>query len=90
MTVSRRAVLRGAGAAAVGLVVGFDPVGRRWITAADAATCSFDDVPTLQGDLLFDAAARSAAATDKGNYVTRTPCAVLRAASVEDIAIMVR
>jgi cytokinin dehydrogenase len=86
--ISRRRFLKAAGAAA--LVVGFDPVGRRWVTAAEASTgCVFDDAPALDGVLLLDAAAREAVSTDSGNIVHRTPCAVLRPGSVPDVAEMV-
>jgi cytokinin dehydrogenase len=87
--ISRRQFLKTAGAAAV--VVGFDPVGRRWVTAADvSAGCAFDDAPALDGVLLLDPASRQAVSTDSGNIVFRTPCAVLRPGSVADIANMVR
>jgi FAD/FMN-containing dehydrogenase len=72
------------------LVFGFDPVGRRWVTAAEASTgCEFEDAPALDGVLLLDAASRQAVSTDSGNIVHHTPCAVLRPGSVSDIAKMV-
>ena len=73
------------------LVVGFDPAGRRWVAAADTASCpSFDDVPRLDGTLYLDGTTRSSDARDLGRIVERVPCAVLRPGSVEDIAVMVR
>ncbi len=88
-TISRRQFLKVAGAAV--LVVGFDPVGRHWVSAAEASTgCAFDNAPALDGVLLLDSGSRHAVSTDKGNIVHHTPCAVLRPGSVSDIAEMVR
>ncbi len=86
---SRRAVLKGALAGAV--VAGFDPLGRRWVSGAEASGCpAFDDAPRLDGALLLDTASRAADSRDKGNMVQATPCAVLRPGSVKDIQRMVR
>lgn len=86
---SRRGFLVGLGAAA--LVAGFDPISRRWVSVAEAAGCStFSDAPALAGVVLLDAASRQAVSTDKGNIVSRMPCAVLRPGSVEDISKMIR
>jgi hypothetical protein len=71
------------------VVVGFDPLNRRWVAQAEAASCpTFQDVPRLDGVLLLDTASRDAASQDKGNIVSRTPCAVLRPGSVEDIRLI--
>lgn len=87
--IGRRQFLGGAGAAA--LVVGFDPLGRGWVTEAEAATRpSFAHVPALDGELAFDESSRDAVSTDLGNIVRRRPRAVLRPGSVRDIATMVR
>lgn len=51
---------------------------------------SFDDVPPLDGTLYLDLGARQADARDLGRIVERVPCAVLRPASVGDIAAMIR
>ncbi len=84
----RREFLKLAGA--VALVVGFDPIGRHWTTRAEAAgSCSFDDVPPLDGTLRLDVASLSADSTDKGNLIKRAPCAVLAPGSVADIRKMI-
>ena len=90
--IDRRGVLGLLGAGGLALVAGFDPVGRTWISTAEAAGgCrSFDDVPPLDGVLLIDDASRAAVATDKGNIVQQPPCAVLRPGSVRDIQRMIR
>lgn len=86
--ITRRQMVKGLLAGAV--VVGFDPLRGRWITAAEATACDdFQDIPALDGTLLLDDAARAAVATDQGNISHATPCAVLRAGSVEDIRVMV-
>ena len=84
---SRRKFLGGVAGAAV---VGFSPLHRLWITGASAAECDFADLPPLDGVLLTDTTARESDATDNGNIVRQTPCAVLQTGSVEDIKKMVR
>src|SRR5688572_20174297 len=65
------------------IAAGFDPVGRRWISEAEASQCpTFADAPRLDGVLLLDDPSRAADARDKGNIVFHTPCAVLRPGSV--------
>jgi cytokinin dehydrogenase len=79
------------GAAAAAAVVGFDPLGRTWVTAAEAAECpSFAGAPPLEGELAVDEASREAVATDLGNIIVHKPCAVLRPRSANDIAAMIR
>ncbi|HYF61847.1 MAG TPA: FAD-binding protein [Herpetosiphonaceae bacterium] len=78
--ISRRTFLKGLVAGAV--VVGFDPFRRSWVTDASAATANF---PTFDGVLYTDSAALAAAADDFGHIVHRTPTAVLKAGSVNDI-----
>lgn len=86
--ISRRGLL---GAAASAAVVGFAPLGRGWITEAEAATTpSFASTPPLDGELAVDAAARQAVATDLGNIVRHEPDAVLRPGSTRDISAMIR
>jgi cytokinin dehydrogenase len=87
--ISRRAFLTGLTAATATLIVGFDPAERSWITAAHAAG-SFDPLPPLDGALLTDDAALTAASGDYGRVITRRPMAVLKPGSVQDIATMVR
>lgn len=87
--ISRRDFVTGVGAAAA--VVGFDPLGRRWVTAAEATGSPlFAGIPPLSGELVVDPAARNAVASDQGNLVRRTPGAVLRPGSVRDVSAMIR
>lgn len=78
--ISRRSFLKGLVAGAV--VVGFDPIRRSWVTEASAATANF---PTFDGVLYTDSASLAAAADDFGHIIHRTPTAVLKAGSVNDI-----
>ncbi|NJP99114.1 FAD-binding protein [Streptomyces zingiberis] len=88
--IGRRQFL-GVSAAGAAVVVGFDPSGRGWVTeAAAAGRPSFAAAPALDGELLLDAVSRQAVTTDLGNIVRRAPRAVLRPASVADIAKMIR
>ena len=90
-SLTRRQVLGAFGATGLAIVAGFDPVGRQWISQAEAAQCpAFADVPRLDGVLLLDTATRQADGRDKGNIVFATPCAVLRPGSVGDIQQMIR
>src|SRR5919112_132129 len=50
----------------------------------------FSQLPPLDGTLTTDPAALAAAADDFGHIVHRTPVAVLRPGSVEDVVKMVR
>ncbi|NUU22234.1 MAG: FAD-binding protein [Streptomycetaceae bacterium] len=86
--VSRRRFLSAAAVGAV--VVGFDGVAGRWVTAAEAATTGFSRVPALDGTLVLDDATRAANSTDAGHMATRVPCAVLFPGSVRDVQVMVR
>ncbi len=86
-TTSRRSFLISLAAGAV--VVGFDPLGRTWVSQADATT-PLVDVPPLDGELLTDETSLSKAADDFGHIVHRTPVAVLKPGSVDDIETMVR
>lgn len=89
--IGRRQFLGRAGAVAAATVVGFDALGRGWVTAAEAETSTpFAEVPALDGELLLDNPSRNAVATDLGNIVHRTPRAVLRPGSARDIAAMIR
>lgn len=87
-SVSRRSVLRAVAAGA--LVLGFDPVGRSWVTEASAAPGAHSGLPRLDGTLRVDATSLQQAADDFGHIVHRTPVAVLEPGSIEDIARVVR
>jgi cytokinin dehydrogenase len=86
-TTSRRSFLIGLTAGAA--VVGFDLVSRSWVTRAVAAP-GLAGVPSLDGELLTDPTTLQNAADDFGHIVHRTPVAVLRPGSVDDIVAMVR
>ncbi|ATB32986.1 FAD-binding protein [Melittangium boletus] len=80
----RRTVFRGALLAAA---AAFNPVGRSW---ASETRPGFISPPPLDGQLLLDDAARTAAAEDYGHIVHHRPWAVLVPGSVNDIVKMVR
>ena len=63
-TTSRRSFLISMAAGAA--VVGFDPLGRSWVTEADAAT-TLAGIPPLDGELLTDPASLQQAANDLGS-----------------------
>jgi cytokinin dehydrogenase len=86
-TTTRRTFLAGLAAGAV--VIGFDPLGHSWVTAADAAT-TLVGVPPLDGELRTDPGSLQDAADDFGHIVHRTPIAVLLPGSVDDIVAMIR
>ncbi|HEV2860624.1 MAG TPA: FAD-binding protein [Pyrinomonadaceae bacterium] len=77
------------GIVATSVVVGFDLAGRSWVTKASAAD-TFAGLPPLDGTLTTDPASLAAAADDFGHLVHRTPVAVLRPGSVEDVIKLVR
>jgi cytokinin dehydrogenase len=84
---ARRQFLAGVVGATAAL--GFNPITRRWVSVAHASS-PFEDLPHLDGVLLFDTASRAADAVDVGNIVHETPLAVLRPGSVDDIQKMIR
>jgi FAD/FMN-containing dehydrogenase len=84
--ISRRGLLKGFFATSV--VLGFDLTGRSWVTEASGG--DFSQLPPLDGTLTTDPAALAAAADDFGHIVHRSPVAVLRPGSVEDVAKVVR
>lgn len=87
---SRRDFLYGLGGLTAGAAIaGFDPAGRRWVTAG-AARSPAVPVPPLKGRLLFASADVSAAADDFGHIVHRTPWAVLVPGDADDVAVMLR
>ncbi|NIH88625.1 FAD-binding protein [Amycolatopsis granulosa] len=69
------------------VVAGWDPARRCWTTQLSGTVVT---VPPLAGELLVDDAARDAASRDLGRLVTHRPGAVLRPATAEDVATMVR
>lgn len=85
-------------------MIGFDPLARRWVPAGESGSGKaaasggsgsgsagdLDHVPPLDGTLLTDDASLAAAADDFGHIVHRTPVAVLRPGSVDDVVAMVR
>jgi len=87
---SRRNFIKLAAAAGGATIIGFDLRERSWVTQAQAQTQSFQDVPKLDGVLLFDEATRKAIAIDRGNVYHKIPAAVLRPGSVQDVVKMVR
>jgi cytokinin dehydrogenase len=91
-SISRRDLIKGIFAAsAASAVVGFDVVGRSWVTEArTVGGGDFSQLPPLDGTLTTDPAALASAADDFGHMIHRTPVAVLRPGSVEDVVKMVR
>ncbi|HYY98109.1 MAG TPA: FAD-binding protein [Pyrinomonadaceae bacterium] len=85
--ISRRELIKGIFAASA--VVGFDLAGGSWVTEARTAG-DFSQLPLLDGTLTTDPASLAAAADDFGHIVHRTPVAVLRPGSVEDVVKVVR
>jgi cytokinin dehydrogenase len=82
--IGRREVLKAVGAAAA--IVGYSREANAWVTGGDAP---FDQVPHLDGVLVTDEAARAAGGADLGNIIFNTPAAVLRPASIDDVAKMI-
>ena len=73
------------------LIIGFDPINRSWVTSAEAASAAkLDHLPHLNGVLLRDEEALTAASEDYGLFIRRRPVAVLEPGSVLDIARVVR
>jgi cytokinin dehydrogenase len=76
--------------AAVGVILAAGaPRKRLRAQPVPARPSPLDDLPPFDGQLLFDDAARQAAAGDNGGHVRRAPVAVLRARSVADVVQMV-
>src|SRR5258708_19355165 len=86
---SRRTFIKSAAVGSVA-VMGYNPLLRSWITAAEAETTSFKSLPKLDGTLLLDEASRNAVAVDRGNLFHRVPVAVLKPGSVQDVVKMVK
>jgi FAD/FMN-containing dehydrogenase len=75
-------------AAAVLLTAGGRPC-EALTQAPPARTSPLADLPTLDGQLLFDDAARQACAVDNGGHVHHSPIAVLKPHSVDDVVRLV-
>src|SRR5215210_8168496 len=73
---------------ATSAVVGFDLTSGSWVTQASGG--DFSQLPPLDGTLTTDPASLAAAADDFGHIIHRTPVAVLRPGSVEDVVKLVR
>lgn len=87
MGLDRRELLRRVGTGVA--VVAFSPTLRSWTAEAEPLDGSVP-VPPLDGELILSGTALDQAADDFGHLVSRQPCAVLRPASAEDIARMIR
>lgn len=77
-------------AAAGAAVLAFDPVRGSWVSAGEPLPRGAVAVPDLDGELTTDPAALAEAADDYGHLVHRTPLAVLRPGSVDDVVKLVR
>src|SRR5258708_1723823 len=86
---SRRTFIKSAAIGSVA-ILGYDPLLRSWITAAQAQSPTFKSAPKLDGILLLDDASRKAIAVDRGNLFHRVPVAVLKPGSVQDVVKMVQ
>ncbi|HYP02666.1 MAG TPA: FAD-binding protein, partial [Pyrinomonadaceae bacterium] len=87
--ISRRDLIKGMLATSV--IVGFDLGSRSWVAKASSSSSGdFSQLPPLDGTLSTDSASLAAAADDFGHIIHRTPVAVLRPGSVEDVVKMVR
>jgi cytokinin dehydrogenase len=86
--VDRRAFI--AGLAAGAAVMAFDPVRHSWMTAAQAAPHGGLRIPRLDGELVIEPVALEEAADDFGHIIYRTPTAVLRPGSPQDVVKLVR
>lgn len=83
--IERRDFLKAVGAAAV--VIGYSRDAKAWVHGGHG---TFDRIPRLDGVLLTDDSSRDAKRTDLGNIIFERPKAVLRPASIDDIAKMVK
>jgi cytokinin dehydrogenase len=80
-SVSRRQLL---GGMAAGSLIAFDLQRRAWVSAAHAQSSAVT-IPDLDGELTLEPAALGEAADDFGHIVHRTPVAVLRPGSEQDV-----
>jgi cytokinin dehydrogenase len=85
--IERREFLKAAAAAAT--IFGYSREAGAWTTDPQCGG-SFDRVPHLDGVLLTDATSIAEKSSDLGNIIFNTPKAVLRPASIDDVAKMVK
>jgi cytokinin dehydrogenase len=85
--ISRRELVKGLFATTI--VFGFNPASCSWVTEADASG-AVSQAPPLDGTLTTDPESLAAVADDFGHIIHRTPIAVLRPGSVDDIVKIVR
>lgn len=86
--IKRRTLLLGT-AAYIGIIA-FDPLRKIWITDAQAQPNPSIAIPNLKGQLLLDPESLAAVADDFGHIIQKTPIAVLKPGSPEDIAKIIR
>jgi cytokinin dehydrogenase len=86
---SRRTLLKGLLGGAAAAVLGFDPVHRSWVTSAYADS-GIHSIPDLDGTLSTDPATLATYADDFGHIIHRTPIAVLKPGSIEDVVRAIR
>jgi len=84
--ISRRELVKGIFASTI--VFGFNPTNRSWVTEASASG-AVAHLPPLDGTLATDPASLAAVADDYGHIIHRTPIAVLKPGSVNDIVKIV-
>jgi FAD/FMN-containing dehydrogenase len=73
-------------AAAGALLASSVPLRKAWAQSSATRASPLGNLPSLDGELVFDDTSRQAAAVDNGGYVRRAPIAVLKPRSVNDIA----
>jgi FAD/FMN-containing dehydrogenase len=76
-------------AAAGALLASSVPLRKAWAQSSATRSSPLGNLPSLDGELVFDDASRQANAVDNGGYVRRAPIAVLKPRSVNDIARIV-
>ena len=86
---NRRDFIKVVATAAAGTaVVGFSANARAWVRPGHGSP--FHRAPSLDGELVTDAASLAEVGKDRANIVFTTPSAVLRPGSVDDVVKMVR
>jgi cytokinin dehydrogenase len=83
--------MTGAAALAGATVLGFSPEARAWKKASTQTSCeTLARLPPLDGEVVLDDSSLAPVSTDLGLLETKSPVAVLRPGSIEDVARMVR